>query len=129
MINGPFRSVAPDLRVVGVVDPDEAGVRRRLADTDAGDVVFYKTLEALVRKGKLDALAIGTRCNLHARYAVKAAAFDLPLFLEKPVAVSMRQATSRTPIETGIQSVYACLAAKESAEKGRYITVRQVNAN
>jgi hypothetical protein len=37
-------------------------------------------------------------------------------------------ATSRTPIEAGIQSAYACLAAKESAETGRFVTVRQVGA-
>ena len=34
--------------------------------------------------------------------------------------------TSRTPIETGIQSVYACLAAKESSETGRFVEVRQL---
>jgi len=33
---------------------------------------------------------------------------------------------SRTPIETGVQSVYTCLAAKESAETGRFVEVRQV---
>ena len=32
----------------------------------------------------------------------------------------------RTPIEMGIQSAYACLAARESAQKGRYVDVRQV---
>ena len=36
--------------------------------------------------------------------------------------------TSRTPIERGIQSVYACLAAQESAETGRFVRVRQVGA-
>jgi predicted dehydrogenase len=35
-------------------------------------------------------------------------------------------AQSRTPIETGIQSAYACLAAKQSAETGRFVDVRQV---
>jgi hypothetical protein len=33
---------------------------------------------------------------------------------------------SRTPIETGIQSVYACLAARESAQTGQFVKVRQV---
>ena len=32
---------------------------------------------------------------------------------------------SRTPIGTGVQSAYACLAAKESAEQGRFVDVRQ----
>ena len=33
---------------------------------------------------------------------------------------------TRTPIELGIASVYACLAAKESPEKNRFIKVRQL---
>ena len=32
---------------------------------------------------------------------------------------------SRTPIWTGIQSAYACLAARKSAETGRFVTIRQ----
>jgi len=38
------------------------------------------------------------------------------------------RARSKTPITTGVQSVYTCLAAKESAEQGRYVDVRQVGA-
>jgi len=37
-----------------------------------------------------------------------------------------RTGASRTPIETGIRSAYACLAAKESARTGRFVKVRQV---
>jgi predicted dehydrogenase len=33
---------------------------------------------------------------------------------------------SRTPIETGIQSIYTCLAAKESLATGRFVNVRRV---
>jgi predicted dehydrogenase len=94
VIDHVFRHVEPDVRVVGVVDPDQAGVRARLAACDRRDVVFYDTLDAMVRGGALDALAIGTRCNLHAPYAVQAAQYDLPLYLEKPVAISMEQAVA-----------------------------------
>jgi predicted dehydrogenase len=87
-----FRVVDPDIRVAGVVDPDVRGVRERLAECDRQDVVFYDTLDQMVRLGNLDALAIGTRCNLHTPYAIEAAEFDLPLYLEKPVAVTMEQA-------------------------------------
>lgn len=92
MIKSAFRAAAPDLRVAGIVDSDERGARERLADVDKADVVFYSSLSEMVRKGKLDALAIGTRCDTHAPYAVEAARYDLPLFLEKPVAISMAQA-------------------------------------
>lgn len=86
-----FRDIEPDCRVVGIVDPDEAGVRTRLASEDK-DAVFYSSLDEMVREGRLDGLMIGTRCNLHTDYAVQAAKYDIPLFLEKPVAVNMEQA-------------------------------------
>ena len=92
MIKSAFRAAAPDMRVVGIVDADERGARERLDAVDKDGVVFYASLSEMVRKAKLDALAIGTRCNTHAPYAVEAARYDLPLFLEKPVAISMAQA-------------------------------------
>ncbi|MBT3381058.1 MAG: Gfo/Idh/MocA family oxidoreductase [Lentisphaerae bacterium] len=92
MIKGPFRQADSDLRVVAVVDPDEEGARSRLAEEDRDDAVFYPSLDEMVRRGNLDALAIGTRCNLHTPYAIEAAAYDIPLFLEKPVAINMEQA-------------------------------------
>ena len=89
-----LREVAPEIRVVGIVDPDEAGARSRLAEVDRKDVVFYKTLDQMVRNANLDGLCIGTRCHMHAPYAIQAAKYDIPLYLEKPVAISMKQATA-----------------------------------
>jgi len=91
VIEGCLRQVEPDLRVVGIVDPDREGVRARLSPCDR-DAAFYESLNELVRRCKPDALAIGTRCNLHAPYAIEAARYDLPLYLEKPVAITMEQA-------------------------------------
>ena len=58
---------------------------------------------------------------------VKGSGGDLELAYDF-IGVIEGTATSRTPIETGIQSVYACLAAKESVEKGRFVEVRLVGA-
>ena len=41
-------------------------------------------------------------------------------------AVVRSGAASRTPIETGIQSAYACLAARASTDSGAFEPVRQV---
>lgn len=92
VINNCLREADPDIRVVGIVDPDEKGAREHLADCDKKDVVFYKSFDEMVRKAKLDGIAVGTRCNLHTPYAVEAAKYDIPLYLEKPVAISMEQA-------------------------------------
>jgi len=99
IVRGILRKVEPesmreDIRVVGVVDPDRQGVMDRLEECDRGDVVFYKNLDEMVRKGKLDGLMVTTQCNLHTPYAVKAAKYDIPLYLEKPVAMKMSQAAS-----------------------------------
>ncbi|NIA06997.1 MAG: hypothetical protein GWP14_05045, partial [Actinobacteria bacterium] len=48
VVNGVLRGVEGDIRVVGVVDPDEVGVRERLADCDKKDVVFYKNLDQMI---------------------------------------------------------------------------------
>jgi len=93
VIKHNLRAIEPDVRVVGIVDPDEKGAFDRLDERDRKEVAFYKSLKDMVRKAKLDALAIGTRCNLHAPFAIQAAAYDLPLYLEKPVATSMKLAT------------------------------------
>jgi predicted dehydrogenase len=87
-------SLGEDIRVVGVVDPNRDGAISRMDDCDKQDAVFYRGLDEMVRKARLDGLLIGTRCNLHAPYAIKAAAYDVPLYLEKPVAISMAQATA-----------------------------------
>ncbi len=89
-----LQHVAPDLKVAAIVDPDEQGARSRLIEADRKDVVFYPTMDAMIRRANLNALAIGTRCHLHTPYAIQAARYDLPLYLEKPVATSMQQAAA-----------------------------------
>ncbi|MFA5863668.1 MAG: Gfo/Idh/MocA family oxidoreductase [Phycisphaerae bacterium] len=128
VIHSCLREVASDVRVVGVVDPDEAGARNRLADCDKTDVFFYKNLKEMVSRGRLDALAIGTRCNLHTPYAVEAAKYDLPLWLEKPVATSMKQATTlekafekskcKVVVSFPLRVSPLCLLAKKYIENG-----------
>jgi predicted dehydrogenase len=82
----------PQVRVVGVIDPDATAARERLPERDRSEARFYRTIAELVAGARPDALAIGTRCDLHAPYAIEAAAFGLPIYLEKPVANSLQQA-------------------------------------
>ena len=105
VINNSLRSIDPELRVTTVVDPEKESVRQRMDPRDR-DVRFYRDISTLLRQRNIDALAIGTRCNLHTRYAMAVAQSDLPLFLKKPVAINLRQtitlekayAKSRCPV-------------------------------
>jgi predicted dehydrogenase len=89
-----FKQYDGSVRVTAVIDPNEEFIREeRLCDEDKDHVTFYKKVETMMRKEKLDAILVGTRCNLHAKYAVHLAKYDVAIFLEKPVSVTMKQAT------------------------------------
>ena len=94
VIENCLRKVAPDLKIAAIVDPDQTEVRNRLAESDRQEVVFYDDLAHMMSKAKIDAVMVGTRCNLHAPYGVELAQYDLPVYMEKPVAVTMAQATA-----------------------------------
>ena len=104
-IRETMNSYDPDFRVVGVVDPGEAKSREKMRECDQ-EAKFYGSIDEMVRSSKPDALLVGTRCNLHTEIAVEIEKYHLPVFLEKPVAISMEQAlrleetyrASKTPV-------------------------------
>jgi predicted dehydrogenase len=128
MIRGPFRDVEPDLQVAAIIDPNEEGARARLEDRDQEDVRFYDDIDTMMRSAELDAVAVGTRCNLHAQIAVELAQYDVPLFLEKPVAITMDQAmalerafdNSRCPVVVSfpLRVSPLCVLARDYIEEG-----------
>ncbi len=92
-------NVDNNVRLVAVADPDTDGVRKRLSqrfpDEKAEAVknlTFYDSADKLLdNANQYDGIIIGTRCNLHTPMAVKVAKTDLPLYLEKPVAIDDEQ--------------------------------------
>ncbi|MCF7689454.1 MAG: Gfo/Idh/MocA family oxidoreductase [Cephaloticoccus sp.] len=130
-ISGLIKSLTqldPEFHVTGVVDPDESGARERLPEADRTTARFYPSLPALIRRGRPDALLIGTRCNLHARYAAAAATAGLPLFLEKPIATSLRQvrvlehawrdARAEVVVSFPLRVSHLCVEAKRRLDAG-----------
>ena len=87
-----FQTSDPSLQVVGLVDPNPAAALERLPAERRAGIRVFTTMAELLREGRPDALAVGTRCDLHAHYGIAAAATGLPLFLEKPVATNMADA-------------------------------------
>ena len=89
-----FHEVYPKFSLAVVADPDEEGARLRIHDAGipADGTRFVPDADRLLEHAAgLDAILIGTRCDTHTPLAVKVAATGLPLFLEKPVAVSHDQ--------------------------------------
>ena len=77
-------------KVIAVVDPRADDLRRNFAD-ELSDASFYRDVAEMLDVGGVDGVLIGTRCSLHAPYAIEVLRRNLPLFLEKPVATSWEQ--------------------------------------
>src|SRR6185437_7956486 len=58
------------------------------------EVTVYDDVDQMLDARRVDGVLIGTRCTLHAPYAVKVLERNLPLFIEKPVATSWEQLAS-----------------------------------
>ena len=78
-------------RVKAVADPRIDEIRAE-QDGFLDDARFYGSADELLADAdQLDGVMIGTRCFLHAPMACKVAPTGLPLFLEKPVAITFDQ--------------------------------------
>jgi predicted dehydrogenase len=87
-------ALSSDVRLSAIADPDEQAARGWIKTREVPDdgVAFFPDADALLaRAGDFDGILIGTRCFMHTPLAIKALAANLPLFLEKPVAISWDQ--------------------------------------
>ena len=132
----------PDVRVVAIADPAGTAAAQRAAAAklpDAEGIRLYADVRQLLANADdFDALLIGTRCHLHAELAAAVAHTGLPLFLEKPVAISWDQlralqkayAGRRTPIVVSfpLRLTAHVQTAVEILRSGRLGAVNQVQA-
>ena len=74
-----------------IADPNLEGVKAQLTPEEIENCTFYTDAETMLENEKLDGVLIGTRCNLHTKYALLVAKYNIPLFLEKPVSINDKQ--------------------------------------
>lgn len=87
-----FRSLEAGVEVAAVCDTDWDAVRARTAGDPLFDSAsYYKDARQMLEEASPDGVFIGTRCPLHTPLAQEVLARRLPLFLEKPVAISGEQ--------------------------------------
>ncbi len=139
---GQMRLVDPEVRIVAVADPAVQAVQGRLAMAGmppSDGVKFYDSPDQLLEYAdQYDGVCIGTRCHLHTPYAIKVAPTGLPLFLEKPVAITQEQliglATAFAGREQSVVISFPLrvtplyIAALEIVRSGRLGTINQVQA-
>jgi predicted dehydrogenase len=87
-----MQTVDPKVSVRAVADPDTESARQRLAMVGDARARVYPSADVMLEDpADYDGVVIGTRCHLHTRMAIKVASAGLPLFLEKPVAISLEE--------------------------------------
>ena len=87
-----FRSLEAGVEVAAVCEPDPEAARARTADDPLfASASYYADAERMLDESRPDGVFIGTRCPLHTPLARLVLARRLPLFLEKPVAISEAQ--------------------------------------
>jgi predicted dehydrogenase len=126
-----------DATVVAVVDPAETSLRERFSEKLSG-VVFYGDVDAMLDEAGLDGVLIGTNCLYHTPYAIKVLERNLPLFLEKPVAVdetqlvdlhaALLQSSSEVVVSFPLRLSELCVMTKEIIDSGVIGTIENVQA-
>lgn len=76
--------------VAAIADPQIENIKVKYGENLPG-CRYYTDAKEMLDSEKLDGVLVATRCNLHTQYAKLVAEYDLPLFLEKPVAVTKEE--------------------------------------
>ena len=101
------------------------------------DCTWYTDAEEMLKNEKLDGVFIGTRCDLHTKYALLVAKYNIPLFLEKPVAISEEEVAlletiphmeEKTVVSFPLRLTQYVLAVKDIVDRGLIGEVAQVQA-
>lgn len=77
-------------RIAAIADPRAEEIKAA-NDPFLAETRFYNNADELLAAGGLDGVMVGTRCYMHTDMACKVAQYKLPLFLEKPVAITFEQ--------------------------------------
>ena len=88
-----------DFQLAAVTDRDEARCREA---EETHQCAAFKSYDAMVRRGSLDAVVIATPTHLHKTMALSALRNGLHVFLEKPMAPNVRDA--RIIVEAATQA-------------------------
>ncbi|HSY18308.1 MAG TPA: Gfo/Idh/MocA family oxidoreductase [Candidatus Acidoferrales bacterium] len=82
----------PDVQLVGIIEPDQKVAAIYAKQFKLSTNLFYPSLEALLAKTNVQAVATFTCTYDHQRVVEECAAHGIDVMMEKPLAVNMQQA-------------------------------------
>ena len=129
-----------EYEVKAVMDMNEAAAKQRLQEKHvnvSADCRFYPDINAFIAaKPELDGIIIGTYCTYHTDIACALEPLHIPLYIEKPVAISFDQIRrleqtfrdSKTPVQVSLPMRLCPLTvrAREIIDSGRLGRIHQV---
>jgi predicted dehydrogenase len=88
----PLTRGRPEVQLVGIVEPDQEVAATFAKRFDLNSNLFYTSLEALLAKTNVDAVAAFTTTLDHRRVVEMCAPLHIDVMMEKPLAVNMQEA-------------------------------------
>lgn len=127
-----------EITLVSVADTDIENVKKnRLSDDKFQDVRYYTDAEEMLNTETLDGVCIGTRCSSHTAYALLAAKYNIPIFLEKPVSTtyedleklkSLLYMDEKIVVSFPLRCTQVVTAVKEIVDSGKIGSIEHVQA-
>lgn len=133
------KSLQLEIKVVGISDPREEEIKKHICDDSYfTDAVFYSTANELLELADLDGIFICTRCGLHTEMASMALKRGIPIFLEKPVAITKEQlqelvaikelAVGKVTVSFPLRETVICREVKKIINRGELGDITMVQA-
>ncbi len=123
--------------VVAIIDPAEARLREQFPE-QLENITFYDDVDRMLDEAEVDGVLIGTQCVHHTPYAIKVLQRNLPLFLEKPVAIheqqlaelytASRESSSETVVSFPLRLSHLCQMTREILHSGLIGTIENFQA-
>ena len=119
-----------------IADPRAEELKEKWQET-LPECHWYTDAKEMLDTEKVDGVLIGTRCNLHTKYAMLVAQYDLPMFLEKPVSITEEELAQlqtiphmeeKTVVSFPLRRAKLVDVVKEYIDRGALGTLSQVQA-
>lgn len=124
-----------DFKITSVSDIDVETAKKRFSDIDG--ITYYEDAEKMLDTEKPDGIFIGTRCSTHTQYALLAAKYNVPVFLEKPVCTTeedleklktLMPMNDKFVISFPLRMCYMTQCVKKIIDSGRIGKIEHVQA-
>ncbi len=118
-----------------ICDTDINGVKERYKDIEG--IKYYTDAEEMLKSEALSGVVIGTRCSSHTEFALLAAKYNIPMFLEKPVCTTEEDLhrleeidfmNSKTVVSFPLRRCAVANCVKEIIDSGRLGRIEHVQA-